>query len=286
MALLTDVPNSSLYVPGVINVDSFGKEVIQGVTPEFEIAQTGKYRGKIANYGYCLGRRSLGWTDVSSQGDISNYLDTSQQANTVVNVGTTYYIRSTSAQDGVGGTGIRSMRINYLDGLGNRTILIVNTNGTTGVSLGNNISFVQYMESETQGSSGAAVGDITISSVSGAPTVAQTIEKISIGDSRSLSGRVKVPAGFSLYLRGWRASAIGARMDTRLRGTVFTNDRSLSTGFHFQQPMYLPDGVSDSEVFHYLKFPEGSELKISAIPGGAPAGNRCDSSFHFFILQN
>ena len=57
-SFLTDVPNSSLYVPGAILVDSLGKEVIQGVTPEFEIAQTGYYRGKRANLGYCLGRRS------------------------------------------------------------------------------------------------------------------------------------------------------------------------------------------------------------------------------------
>lgn len=285
-SFLTDVPNSSLYVPGMILVDSLGKEVVQGVAPEFEVNQTGYYRGKRANYGYCLGRRSLGWVDTSTLGDVSNYLDTSQQVNTVVVLGTTYYIRSTSTQDSAAGTGIRSMRVNYLDGSGNRTITTVTLNGTTAVSLGNNISFVQYMESETLGSNLTSVGDITISSVTGAPTVAQTIEKIVAGDARSMSGRVKVPTGFTLYLLGWRGSVIGARMDLRIRGTVFTDDRTLSQGFHFQQPMLLDDGVSDTENFHYLKFPQGAELKVSAISGGAPAGNRCDSSFHFLLIQN
>jgi len=256
------------------------------MTPEFEIARTGKYRGKTANLGYCLGRRSLGWTSTTLQGDISNYLDTSQQSNTVVTVGTTYYIRSSSVNDTAGGTGIRSMRINYLDGSGNRTITTVSLNGTTGVSLGNNISFVQYMESASEGSGLTSAGDITISSVSGAPTVAQTIEKVTVGDSRSLSGRVKVPTGFSLYLRGFFASAISSTMDTRIRGTVFTDDRTLSTGFHFQQAAYLASGQNIDFPFEFLKFPAGAELKISAIPGGAPAGNRCDANFHFLLIQN
>lgn len=283
--LLIDLP-TGYYTDTEVTFDSLGNEVIHGQTPEFEINRTGYYRGKRANYGYCLGRRSLGWTDTSTLGDISNYLDTSQQANTVVVLGTTYYIRSTSAEDSSSGTGIRSMRINYLDGAGTRTITTVTLNGTTAVSLGNNISFVQYMESETLGSTLTAVGDITISTVTGTPTSAQTVEKIVAGDSRSMSGRVKVPTGFSLYLLGWRGSAIGAKMDLRIRGTVFTDDRSLSQGFHFQQPMLLPDGTADTEDFHYLKFPQGSEVKVSAVSGGAPAGNRCDSSFHFLLIQN
>jgi hypothetical protein len=283
---LTDIPNSNLYVPGVINIDSRGNEVIHGVTPEFEIAQTGFYRGKRANLGYCLGRRSLGWVNTTEQGDVSNYLDTTQSRNTAVIVGTTYYLRSTSANDTVGGTGIRSMRVNYLNGAGVRTIANFNMNGTTAVSIGNDVSFVQYIESNTEGALGVAAGDITVSTVTGAPTAAQTIEKITAGDSRSLSGRVKVPSNFSMYLRGWFSSAISNTMDCRIRGTVFTDDRSLSSGFHFQQSAYLASGQNIDFPFEYLKFPPGAEVKVSAVPGGAPAGNRCDTNFHFLFIEN
>lgn len=48
--LLIDLP-TGFYTDTEILVDSLGKEVIQGVTPEFEIAQTGYYRGKRANLG-------------------------------------------------------------------------------------------------------------------------------------------------------------------------------------------------------------------------------------------
>lgn len=284
--LLLGEPGAGNYVPAAILVDSKGAEVIQGVTPEFEIAQTGFYRGKRANLGYCLGRRSAGWSSTSEQGDVSNYLDTSQARNTPVILGTTYYIRSTSVNDTLGGSGIRTMRINYLNGLGERTIVNVNMNGTTAVSLGNNISFVQYMESNTEGALGVSAGDITISTVTGVPTVAQTIEKLVAGDSRSLSGRIKVPSNFSMYLRGWFSSAISAPMDCRIRGTVFTDDRSVSTGFHFQQQAYLSSGQNIDFPFEFLKFPPGAEIKVSAIPGSAPAGNRCDTNFHFLFIEN
>ena len=69
-----------------------------------------------------------------------------------------------------------------------------------------------------------------------------TIEKLVAGDSRSLSGRIKVPSNYSMYLRGWFASAINSTMDCRIRGTVFTDDRTVSPGFHFQQAAYLASG--------------------------------------------
>ena len=87
-------------------------------------------------------------------------------------------------------------------------------------------------------------------------------------------------------MRGWFASAIGNTMDFRLRGTVFTDDRSLSPGFHFQQSAYLSAGQNISVPFEFLKFPSGSEVKVSAVPGAAPAGNRCDTSFNFLFIEN
>ena len=280
-----DLPQE-LYCPTVGVVNALGQEVIHGMTPEFEIARTGYYRGKLANLGYCLGRRSLGWSSTSLQGDVSNYLNSSQARNTPVVIGTTYYIRSSSVEDSANGTGIRSVRINYLNALGLRVISNVILNGTTAVSLGNGISFIQYIESSSVDSLGTASGDITVSTVTTAPTVAQTVEKISAGDARSLSGRIKVPSNYTMYMRGWFASAIGNTMDFRLRGTVFTDDRSLSPGFHFQQSAYLSAGQNISVPFEFLKFPSGSEVKVSAVPGAAPAGNRCDTSFNFLFIEN
>jgi len=161
-------------------------------------------------------------------------------------------------------------------------------NGLTPVLLGNDILAVQYMESQDVGTGGVAAGDIYCSSKStaGAPTVAQTIEKIVTADGRSMSGRIMVPYGFTAYLLGWKASAIANTMDVRVRGTVFTDDRSLSTGFHFQETAYLAAGSSHEDDLHMLSFPAGAVLKVSAIPGAVAAGNRCDASLHFMFIQD
>ena len=275
-----------LYCPTVGVVDSSGHDVLHGVTPEFEIARTGMYRGKVANVAYCLGRRTLGWASNGSLGDVSNYLNASQSNNTAVLAGVEYFIRSTSNQDATGSTGIQSMRVITLDAGGYQKIITVALNGTTAVSLGADLSYVQYMESDSVGSSGTAVGDITIASVSGVPTVAQTIEKITAGDGRSLSGRVKVPKGFTIYLRSWSVSAVGSTMDSRLRGKAFTDNRGLSSGFHFQSNAYISAGQNYFLPFEYLKFDSGSEIKISAIPGNAAAGNRCDASIGFIMIAD
>lgn len=29
-----------------------------------------------------------------------------------------------------------------------------------------------------------------------------------------------------------------------------------------------------------------TEIKVSAVPGSAPAGNRCDTNFHFLFIEN
>ena len=280
---LIDLPNGR-YTDTTILIDSAGNEAYVGVLPEFEISATGLYKGRAGVLGSVFGRRQLGWDTTTTLADVSYYLDNTQQQNTPVVHGTTYYIRSSSVEDAAGGTGIRTMRINTLNGLGETTILTVTLNGTTGVSLGNNISYVQYMESASEGSLGVAAGDIKIASVAGVPTVAQTVEMIPAGDGKSMSGRMKVPTGHTLFLLGWKASAISNTMDVRLRANVFSDTKAVTTGFHFQQMAYLSSGTIFSDETHYERFPAGTEIKLSAISGGVASGNRCDASFHYIMV--
>jgi hypothetical protein len=255
---------------------------------ELEISIFGTYEGRVANVGFMLGRRSLGWTSTTDQGDLCNYLDGSQDQANIPNTSTQYYLYSTSSQDGVGGTGIRSVLINYLAVDGTRTVASVNLNGTTPVAIPFFVSHVQYMESDSIGSIGTAVGDIYLSSrsTSGLPTVAQIIGKIDAKDGRSMDGVLKVPKGFSCYLLGWNVRSISQTMDCRLRATIYTHNHSLSPGWHFQQQAYLTNNSGYDENMHYMLFPEFSKIKISAIPGASQAGNRCDGSFKFCLVSN
>lgn len=257
--------------------------------PMWEVARTGKYRGKTANLGWMFCRRDNGWNGTSELQDVAHYLDGSQSLHNPTVLGTPYYIVSTSASDGVGGTGIRTVLVNCLVGaLGVRTIREITLNGTTPVLLGDDIKHVQYMESASIGSVGTAVGSIYCSSKStaGTPAVSERIDMIGVGDGRSMAGRVMVPDGFTLYLVGWHVSAISTTMDTRLRGTAYTHDRSLSAGYHFQETAYLGAGQTFTDDLHYLPFPPGAILKMSAIPGAQAAGNRCEGSFHFLLIQS
>jgi len=256
-----------------------------GTPLEFEIMQTGLYRGKTANLGWQFGRRQSGWTNTTDFGDVCEYLGTTQATINTPTPGVQYYVRSSNAADSAAGTGIRSVYINYLKTDGTRTIVEITLAGLTAVPFADDVKFIQYMESGAVGSSGVAAGDIAISSVTTAPTVAQIMEFIKTGSGRSLSGRVMVPKDFTLYMLDWRGSAIGQTMDVRMRSNVYTHNRELSSGIHFQEVMYLASGQFANASFDYLAFPAGALIKISAVPGAAAAGNRCDVGMKFLLIQ-
>lgn len=270
-------------------LDEFPRSRHFDTDPLWEISRTGHYRGHVANIGWMFARRDNGWNGTSALQDVCHYLDGSQSNANPTVLGTLYYIVSTSAQDGVGGTGIRTLYVNCLVGAElTRTVRVVTLNGLTPVLLGDDIAHVQYIESGALGSVGVAVGDIYVSTLAtaGVPTVAQRIDKIGVGGGRSSAGRIMVPGGFTLHMVGWHASAISTTMDVRLRGQAFTHDRSLSPGYHFQVTAWLGSGQNFNDDMHYLSFPAGATIKFSAIPGAAAVGNRCEASMHFVLISN
>lgn len=253
---------------------------------EFEASFTGKVRGKNAYVWTILGRREKGWTNTTDIGDIAHYLDTSQAFINTPSAADTLYLTSTSASDTAAGVGVRTVKITYLDVAGNIQTRTETMNGTTNVNLGTGHSFILFMESASSGSSASAVGDIYLTRAAGAPAVATTVEMIGAKGGRSMSGRIKVPTGYTGYIPRWDCCAINTSMDIRMRAQVFLADRSLSTEFHFQDTMYLASGQNQVCELPYLKFPADSVIKMAAVPGAAPATNRCDASFDLLLIQN
>jgi hypothetical protein len=76
----------------------------QAVPPELAVNMTGLLNGKAARILKILGRRSLGWTTTTLLEDVANYLDTSQPRVNDPDPATTYYLRSSSANDTLAGT--------------------------------------------------------------------------------------------------------------------------------------------------------------------------------------
>lgn len=261
---------------------------VHALNQEFFIQLHGSIHGQHTHIWHVLGSRSKGWSSTATLGDAAEYLDTSQPRINDVVVGTTYYLRSSSASDTAGGTGMRTVRIYYLDSAGAHQKATFTLNGTTPVAMGNDYSYVLWAEAASVGSNTVAVGNISISTnAAGAPAVSEIVEWIEVGGNRSLSGRIKVPNDHTGYLIDWHCRAISNTMDVRIRGDFFSDDREASPGvFHFIDRSFLSAGASDGRDLHYAIVPAGAEVKVSAIPGGAQAGNKIDCDFDLIIVQN
>lgn len=255
-------------------------------SPEWVAASTGLVDGRAAKNLVVFGRRAAGWNSTTAYGDVSDYLDTTQDKSNAVVLGTTYYLRSSSASDTSDGVGARTVRVVYLDAAGAEQVATVTLNGTTAVSLGNAISYIQWMEVATVGSSASAVGNLAISTVTGAPTVAQTVEYVRAGYNRSRSGRYKVPAGHVAYVGEWDIGCTGGGdQDMVLLATTFGDDSSLTTVFHVKDSFYLAHDTNAGGLhLHWCRLPAGAEVKVSSIPTAAGAGNRADATVHVLLV--
>lgn len=106
-------------------------------------------------------------------------------------------IVSTSAQDGVGGTGIRSVELHYLDAALTPMTETVILNGLTPVlTVATNMRFITCMHMITYGSGKKAAGTIS------ATNTAITYSLIAVGAVRCTSAVRMVPAGKRLFVNG------------------------------------------------------------------------------------
>ena len=276
------------YSPALVTVQRPGQDGFAD-TPQFLVSRKGLFNNKVAQNIHIMCRRESGWGSTSVLNDVAQYLDTSQNLLNAFNTATTYYIRSSNAADVlVGpGTGAQKVRIVYLDISGNQQVIEVSLNGTTAVAISSGISHIQWMEVSQLGTSEVSAGNITISSVTGAPTVAQIVEYIAAGGNRSMSGRYKIPNGFTGYIHKWTTRNVSTKeLDIRIRAKVFSDDNTLSTVFHFLDTAFLASNTSDTSDLDYVKLPSLCEVKVSAISAVATSGNRLDACFHILLVSN
>ena len=146
---------------------------------------------------------------------------------------------STSAQDGVGGTGIRTLRFNYLDADLNPQSEIVTLNGTTPVvTVATNVRWVGDLTGLTFGSQKHAVGDITV-------TNSGTRYKLLDLEARATrSTAFRVPAGKRLIIHslfaGSCSGTAAAKVQASFVASVIGNldgtvDRFEDVGLLFRQ---------------------------------------------------
>jgi hypothetical protein len=175
---------------------------------------------------------------------------------------------STSAQDSAAGTGIRTLRFNYLDADLNPHSEIVTLNGVTPVvTVATNVRWVGDLAGLTFGSEKHAVGDIAV-------TNAGTRYKfLDLNARATRSTAFRVPAGKRLIVHslfaGASSGSAAAKVQASLVASVVGNldgtvDRFEDSGLLFEQgTIELQDGTT--------ALADGA---LAALPAGAIIGFR------------
>ena len=172
---------------------------------------------------------------------------------------------STSAQDGAAGTGVRTLRFNYLDADLNPQSEIVTMNGTTPVlTTATNVRWVGDLTGLTFGSEKHVVGNITV-------TNSGTRYKYLDAEARATrSTAFRVPAGKRLIIHslfaGSSSGNAAAKVQVSLVASVIGNldgtvDRFEDVGLLFRQgTIELQDNTTTLADGALGAFPAGSIL--------------------------
>ena len=251
----------------------------------FEIAHTGFSEERSALNWNLLGRRA-GFNSTSVLQDLGEWLGTGGGGIDLLpelNGTEALEVVSSSAQDGVLGTGTRTVSLLYLNTSYQFASQVITLNGTTPVSLGAlRARFIYWMEALTGGTSEVSAGNIDLR-IAGAGAIH---ERITAGGNKSMTARFMVPDGYAAYTPQWNVGAIGNTQDFRLRATVSTSDRVLGTRYNFQDAQFVSAGESFSAKLPWLKFPPRCKIKVSTLAGATGATNRADTSIAITLVAD
>ncbi|MCK5607962.1 hypothetical protein KAR91_39140 [Candidatus Pacearchaeota archaeon] len=171
---------------------------------------------------------------------------------------------STSAQDGVGGTGIRNIRIEYIDGNGDAQTEDIIMDGLTPVNTSAiDIAFVNHMLATSRGSNGVAVGNINIYKFGDSSTV---YTRIMAGGNKDLTTAIRIPDGVTYFLNEWHGSVAGNKptiirlRSTDWNGTLYNGDDPV---FIFKDTAFIAEGNFDRSLDPPIPIPGGSTIKGS-----------------------
>lgn len=190
---------------------------------------------------------------------------------------------SNNVNDTVLGTGIRQVDIHYLDSNYIEQAELVNLNGTTPVNtIATNITRILDFHTQLVGSTGAAVGNISLTNLAG--TV--IYDYLQAGGNQSLTAHYTIPDGRIGYITGWQATSTKQPISLRLRATRAKHEYMLLPGvFIFHDIVNLNNSTSGQIVFSTpIKCPSRTDIKLSAIGTGA-AGSECSASFSILLVN-
>lgn len=251
------------------------------------IQLSGKWWGKTAIVYRILGRRA-GFTSTSVLNDVVEFANGTAAIPVLTGVEPLELV-SSSAQDAAAGTGVKSVKLTYIDSTNNLVeSAAISLTGVTPVALGFTMLQPLWMESVAPGSGASvaentvAAGNIRLRIVAGSVEC----EQITAGGNKSLSARFMVPTGYTAYVSSWESHAINNDQDMRMRAQVDTVTRALMALYHFIDTDYLPSNTGSSSEPPFMKIPALSKIKVSTISAGTAGTVRADTSFTIVLIAN
>lgn len=244
---------------------------------------TGQLYGKSAKVFSILGRRA-GFTSTTLPNDAKEY-DNAVALTPVLSAATLDIISSSASDTNTAGTGVRKVKVVYLNSTNNLVESAnINLNGTTLVtSVLTGVNAVLWMEATDVGSNLSAVGNIRLRINGGVVEV----EQISVGRNKSLSSDFMVPAGHTGYISDWRVHALNNDQSAKLVATVNTLDRSLSTVYTVQANSAVAANTNSGPIrIPFLKFPALSRIKVSTVSAGTAGTVQIDTSYVIVIVAD
>ena len=189
-------------------------------------------------------------------------------------------LQSNSTSDKTGSTGIRTIKIGYLDQDYASKTEIMSLNGTTPVrTVATDIFRVNSIRAVTVGTGGYSAGIISLSG----STNSNIYRSLDVGETRGRSLIHTVPFGYTLFITGVNissaATAAGHFSTFRMRATY---DDTTRLKVPFMEPWFeitLQDQANHFEFAMPVKIPETCDVVGSVIADASNANTVCFGSW-------
>jgi len=190
---------------------------------------------------------------------------------------------SSSASDAAAGTGIQTVYIHYLDTNYNPQSEVVTLNGVTPVNtVATNILRINAFHAQTVGTTGAAVGNISLTNLGATVTYGY----IPATNNTARQAVFTIPAGMNGYLTHWQASS------GTVTGTHFTRVSIRATQhlgvlvpgvFLAQDEQGTLNGGGNASYTVPIRFPAMCDIKMSAISDAGSANAQTMGAMYGWI---
>jgi len=220
--------------------------------------------------------------------DVGSYMDATTYILNDPSPSDILYLRSTSNQDILGGTG--QSHVGLL-GIKDNEIYYQNIafNGTTNVVLGSGFTKLQVMEPNTPSDTARRVmaGRGIVSKHISDNTSINVICDVLVGTNRSNIAYYTVPPGHIFLMDTWYYSSPDFDIKLYLRIDQMMYSNIISVGdFHFKQVRDVKAGFENTIYFHYKKkVLPGASILVSALPVNTSANCKLSTNFDGLLID-